>query len=171
RIRPIVGMIKNDLIEQELKKYSNRTLLSRCCQTCTPKSFTNYKWIDSFICDDKDLFQFYVAGKLVSPLFYFWRKDLSAVLDYKQENMTLTSQIREYKKNTQRKDISTFTAIINADEPRASSHWNIQSVFPQVIFHLYEKLLLYYSYRKAYSQLKSVNINTQEMKSLKLLFK
>ncbi|CAF3368061.1 unnamed protein product [Rotaria sp. Silwood1] len=77
RINRLVNIYKNDMVEQDLHQYAQR--LSRfvhCCQTCTPKSYTIYKWLDTYISGNKSLFDFRLSGRSVSALVYYWNKTL-----------------------------------------------------------------------------------------------
>ncbi|UJR28198.1 hypothetical protein I4U23_009449 [Adineta vaga] len=102
RICRLVNIYKNDMIEQDLHRYAQRLSTNfRCCQICTVKSYTIYRWIDTYISGDKSLFDFRLSGQAVSPLVYYWNKTLSKqcdergqLSDFKQNNAELIVNIR-----------------------------------------------------------------------------
>ncbi|CAF0938808.1 unnamed protein product [Adineta steineri] len=161
RIGRLVNIYKNDLIDQDLRQYAQRlTRFSRCCQICTTNSYTAYRWFDTYISGDKNLFDFHLSGRSVSALVYYLNKTI-----LKQSNER--GQLSDFQQDNN--DDLSISFLSNLDEDIMIKKHFFTSFIPNFIYRLIIKFQMYYTYRKAQSLSLSIQVHNQPMKTFQYL--
>ncbi|CAF0777523.1 unnamed protein product [Adineta ricciae] len=163
RICRLVNIYKNDMMEQDLHRYVQRlSTVFRCCQMCSSKSYTNYRWIDTQIAGTKNLYDFRLSGQSVSPLVYYWCKTIGKQCDER-------GQLSDFKQSDERSDLSiSLLSIMNENLVIKNRFW--ESIFPSFLHDLITKFQMYYTYRKIRSLSSSIEVHNQPMKTFRYLF-
>ncbi|CAF1252037.1 unnamed protein product [Rotaria sordida] len=162
RVNRLVNIYKNDMIEQDLHQYAQRlSNFVRCCRTCTSKSYATYKWLDTYISGNKNLFDFHLSGRSVSALVYYWNKTL-----LKQCNER--GQLSDFKQN--KDDTFSISLLSNIDENISIRKHILTSLLPNFINQLITRFQMYYTYRQAQNYSLSIQVHSQPMKSFRFLF-
>ncbi|CAF3689802.1 unnamed protein product [Rotaria socialis] len=161
RINRLVNIYKNDMIDQDLHQYVQRlSTVTRCCQTCAPNSYMIYKWLDTYISGNIDLFDFHLSGRSVSALVYYWNKNLLKQYDER-------GQLSDFKQNED--DAFSISLLSNIDENIIIRKHMLTALIPNFINKLLTRFQMYYTHRKAQSFSSSIQVHAQPMKSLQFL--
>ncbi|CAF0963709.1 unnamed protein product [Adineta ricciae] len=163
RICRLVSIYKNDMMEQDLHRYVQRlSTIFRCCQMCSPKSYTNYRWIDTQIAGTKKLYDLRLSGQSVSPLVYYWYKTIVKPCDER-------GQVSDFKQGDEQSDLSiSLLSNMNENVVVKTRFW--KSIFPTFLHDLIMKFQMYYTYRKIRSLSSSIEVHNQPMKTFRYLF-